>query len=105
MKNNKSFVKCVGTVVVHNRRHKYMTNSLFDIAAHAFGVETYIYIERDTYFIYIHTHTHTHTHTQCDTHTFIHEFFNKGIMTIYNYSYIWNHRFIVYLRLDIAITI
>ena len=30
-------------VVVHNRRQKYMTNSLFDIAAHAFGVETYIY--------------------------------------------------------------
>ena len=31
------------TVVVHNRRQKYMTNSLFDITAHAFGVETYIY--------------------------------------------------------------
>ena len=30
-------------VVVHNRSQKYMTNSLFDIAAHAFGVETYIY--------------------------------------------------------------
>ena len=77
-------------VVVHNRRQKYMTNSLFDIAAHAFGVETYIYIERDTYFIYTHIHTHTHTHTQCDTHThtFIHEFFNKGIMTIVIYGII-----------------
>ena len=53
-----------------------MTNSLFDIAAHAFGVETYIYIERDTYFIYTHTHT------------FIHEFFNKGIMTIVIYGII-----------------
>ena len=30
-------------VVVHNRRQKYMTNSLFDIAANAIGVETYIY--------------------------------------------------------------
>ena len=30
-------------VVVHNRRQKYMTNNLFDIAAHAFAVETYIY--------------------------------------------------------------
>ena len=70
--------------MVHDRRQKYMTNSLFDIAAHAFGVETYIYIERDTYFIY----THTHIHTQCDTHTFIHEFFNKGIMTIVIYGII-----------------
>ena len=50
------------SVVVHNRRQKYTTNSLFDIAAHAFGVETYIYWERYVLYIYTHTHTHTHTH-------------------------------------------
>ena len=61
-------------VVVHNRRQKYMTNSLFDIAAHAFGVETYIYWERYVLYIY--------------THTFIHKFFNKGIMTIVIYGII-----------------
>ena len=54
--------------MVHDRRQKYMTNSLFDIAAHAFGVETYIYIERDTYFIYTHTLTYTHSVTR--THLF-----------------------------------
>ena len=67
-------------VVVHNRRQKYMTNSLFDIAAHAFGVEKYIYILREIRTLYTHTHIHTHT--------FIHEFFNKVIMTIVIYGII-----------------
>ena len=58
-----TMIMIVFVVVVHNRLQKYMTNSLFDIAAHAFGVETYIYIERDTYFIYTHTHIYMYTHT------------------------------------------
>ena len=59
-------------VVVHNRRQKYMTNSLFDIAAHAFGVETYIYWERYVLYIYIYTHTHIHTHIHTHSVTYTH---------------------------------
>ena len=47
------------TVVVHNRRQKYMTNSLFDIGARAFGVETpthtYIYTNIHIHCMYKHT--------------------------------------------------